>query len=62
MVAGHTAPNERMMGHAGAIRQINEPSAKEKEDALEKAGAVIARHTGEIGKHMKRLLESRNLI
>lgn len=56
MVTGRTAPKGRTMGHAGAVAGGG-ASAEEKVRALEKAGAVVPVHPGEIGWVMKGLLE-----
>lgn len=47
-VAGRTAPTGRRMGHAGAIISGGAGTATDKIRALERAGALIARHPAEI--------------
>lgn len=60
MVVGRTASEEKTMGHAGAV--VGEgPSAAEKARALEKAGAVIAVHPGELGEILKGLLKDKEI-
>lgn len=56
MVAGRTAPDGRVMGHAGAVLMPRDVSAAEKADALAKAGAIVVPHPGVMGETMKKLL------
>ncbi|OAQ97397.1 hypothetical protein LLEC1_05661 [Akanthomyces lecanii] len=56
MVAGQTAPEGRVMGHAGAILMPRDVSAAAKADALSKAGAIVVPHPGVMGDTMKELL------
>ncbi|KAK8144557.1 hypothetical protein G3M48_005644 [Beauveria asiatica] len=56
MVAGRTAPEGRVMGHAGAVLMPRDVSAAEKADALSKAGAIVVPHPGVMGDTMKDLL------
>ncbi|XWW98992.1 hypothetical protein V2A60_006996 [Cordyceps javanica] len=56
MVAGRTAPEGRVMGHAGAVLMPRDVSAAEKADALSKAGAIVVPHPGVMGETMKELL------
>ncbi len=52
-IAGQTAPKGKRMGHAGAIISGSSGSAKEKMDALEKAGARVVVSPADIGKAIK---------
>lgn len=58
LIAGHTAPQDRVMGHAGAIRRRGDLTAQQKSSALADAGVVIVQHTGQLATQMKVLLES----
>jgi succinyl-CoA synthetase alpha subunit len=56
-IAGRTAPPGRRMGHAGAIISGGKGTAKEKMDALKKAGIVICESPAVIGETVKKVLE-----
>ncbi len=56
-IAGQTAPEGKRMGHAGAIISGTAGTAKEKMDALEKAGVTVVKTPADIGKAVKKVLD-----
>lgn len=56
-IAGQTAPKGKRMGHAGAIISGNSGSAKQKMEALKKAGVKVVISPADIGKAVKKSLK-----
>jgi succinyl-CoA synthetase alpha subunit len=55
-VIGTIAPPGKTMGHAWAIITGGGGTAKEKVEALEGAGVVVARSPGDVAEKMKRII------
>lgn len=57
-IAGQTAPKGKRMGHAGAIISGTSGTAKQKMDALEKAGVKVVVSPSDIGKTLVEILKN----
>jgi succinyl-CoA synthetase alpha subunit len=55
-IAGAMAPKGKRMGHAGAIISGSSGTAKEKKEALERAGVTVCPSPAEMGKTLKEAL------
>ncbi|MEA1987071.1 MAG: succinate--CoA ligase subunit alpha [Candidatus Marinimicrobia bacterium] len=56
-IAGQTAPKGKRMGHAGAIIAGSKGTAKEKIEALEKVGVLVAETAAMIGDTIKKVMK-----
>jgi succinyl-CoA synthetase alpha subunit len=57
LIAGISAKDGKIMGHAGAWQGLGEPNAQTKIDLLEKAGVHMVNHPSEFGKVMSLLIQ-----
>ena len=55
-IAGRTAPPGKRMGHAGAIISGGKGTAKEKMNAMKRAGIHVAENPSELGKTLEEIL------
>jgi succinyl-CoA synthetase alpha subunit len=61
-IAGLSAPQERRMGHAGAIVTGGRGGAREKITALESAGITVVKNPAEVGEATVKCLVDRNAL
>jgi len=61
-VAGLTAPPGRRMGHAGAMIAGGKGTAKEKMEALGKAGVKVVENPALVGEEMEKILRKRKKL
>ncbi|KAF2221143.1 succinyl-CoA synthetase-like protein [Elsinoe ampelina] len=59
LVAGRTAPGNRINGHAGAFQGPTEGTAQMKYEALEGAGVIMCDHPEQFGPTLKAILHAR---
>lgn len=57
LIAGKLAPDDRVMGHAGAFWLPGEPTPKQKIMALQQAGVTIVNHPAKIGAALRKLIK-----
>ncbi|MDE0305428.1 MAG: succinate--CoA ligase subunit alpha [Albidovulum sp.] len=56
LIVGRHAPEERRMGHAGTLSVLESGSARAKCDALDRAGALIAKHADDVAPKLQNAL------
>lgn len=61
LIAGKLAPDDRVMGHAGAFWLPGEPTPKQKITALQQAAVTIVNHPAKIGPALRKRIKGKTV-